>query len=145
MLFGDDRDRMRGYFCEIWQKRESGQPLEPLEGIIAEIIGIHPEYHAVLSDPDNAAGREFSIEAGDSNPFLHMGMHIAIREQLLSDRPAGIREVYRSLRERYGDEHATEHRMMECLGETLWEAQRAGAAPDDSRYLRRLARLAQRH
>ena len=145
MLFGDDRSRMRRYFCEIWQKRELGQPLEPLEGIIAEIIATHPEYHQILGDPDTVAGREYAIEADASNPFLHMGMHIAIREQLLSDRPAGIREVYRLLRERYGDEHATEHQMMECLGETLWEAQRDGAAPDDSRYLRRLERLAQRY
>jgi hypothetical protein len=145
MLFDTDRNRMRRYFCEVWRKRELGQMLEPLEVIIAEIIIAHPEYHEILRDPDTAAGRTYSIEANANNPFLHMGMHIAIREQLLSDRPAGIRNLYRLLRERYGDEHATEHQMMECLGETLWEAQRGGTAPDDSRYLQRLERLAQRH
>jgi hypothetical protein len=145
MLFGNDRDQMRRYFCEVWRKRETGSPLEPLERIIAEIIVAHPEYHSILSDPDAAAGRDYPVEAGATNPFLHMSMHIAIQEQLLSDRPTGVRDIYRSLRDRYGDEHATEHHMMECLAETLWEAQRSGTAPDESFYLRRLQRLAQRH
>lgn len=145
MLFSSDRNRMRRYFCEAWRKNNAGEALEPLEKMIAEVIAGHPEYQPLLADPDDALTRDFSVEAGESNPFLHMGMHIAIQEQLTSGRPAGIIEIYKRLCLRFGDSHTVEHRMMECLGETLWEAQRSGAAPDEKRYLERLGELARRH
>lgn len=144
MLFGTDRNQLRRYFCEIWQKQVAGQPLEPLEQMIAAVIEQHPEYQALLSDPEAALKRDYLPELGEANPFLHMGMHIAIQEQLAGNRPAGIVEVYRSLCLRYGDNHTAQHRMMETLGETLWEAQRHGALPDEARYLQRLRQSVQR-
>jgi hypothetical protein len=77
---------------------------------------------------------------GETNPFLHMGMHLAIQEQLGGQRPEGILEVYQQLCRRMTG-HAAEHQMMECLGETLWEAQRNGVEPDERVYLERLRRL----
>ena len=141
-MFGNDRDRLRRYYCTVWDKANTGQPLEPLEGIIAEAIRAHPEYHSVLTDVETALSREYTPELGQTNPFLHLGMHIAIHEQLASNRPAGILDVYQRLCRRTGDAHAAEHLMMECLGETLWEAQRAGREPDERAYLERLWRLA---
>lgn len=141
-MFGNDRDRLRRYYCTVWDKARAGQPLEPLEQIIAEAIRAHPEYQPVLADVETALGREYTPEQGQTNPFLHLGMHIAIREQLGSNRPAGILDLYQRLCRRAGDAHAAEHRMMECLGETLWEAQRAGREPDEQAYLERLRRLA---
>jgi hypothetical protein len=141
MLFGNDRNQMRRYFCEVWRKAEAGIPLEPLERIIVAVIAQHPEYQALLSDPDTAMARDYPLEVGETNPFLHLGMHIAIQEQLSSNRPAGIREVYGLLRRRFNDDHTAEHHMMECLGETLWEAQRNGTPPDEALYLQRLRRL----
>ena len=96
-----------------------------------------------MADTERALGREYLPEMGQSNPFLHMGMHIAIQEQLGSNRPAGILDVYQQLCQRTGDSHAVEHAMMECLGETLWEAQRAGRDPDERLYLQRLRHLCQ--
>lgn len=87
---------------------------------------------------------DYTPEMGQTNPFLHMGMHIAIQEQLGSNRPDGIRDVYRQICRRSGDAHAAEHLMMECLGETLWEAQRTGMEPDERVYLERLRRLTKR-
>ena len=87
--------------------------------------------------------RDYTPEMGQTNPFLHMGMHIAIREQLGGDRPAGILVVYQRLCRRL-DSHAAEHLMMECLGETLWEAQRGGGEPDERVYLERLRQLARK-
>lgn len=141
-MFGNDRDHLRRYYCTVWEKASAGQPLEPLEQIIAEAIREHPEYQPVLADADAALGREYTPEQGQTNPFLHLGMHIAIQEQLGSNRPAGILDLYQRLCRRVGDAHAVEHRMMECLGETLWEAQRAGREPDERAYLERLRRLA---
>lgn len=141
-MFGNDRDSLRRYYRTVWDKATAGQPLEPLEHLIAGVIREHPEYQPVLADPEIALGREYTPEQGQTNPFLHMGMHIAIQEQLGGDRPAGILDLYQRLRRRMGDSHAVEHRMMECLGETLWEAQRDGVEPDERVYLERLRRLA---
>lgn len=141
-MFGNDRDRLRRYYGVIWGKASAGQPLEPLEQLIAAVIREHPEYQPVLSDIGIALNREYPPEMGQTNPFLHMGMHIAIREQVGSGRPEGILDLYRRLCQRAGEAHVAEHWMMECLGETLWEAQRAGQEPDEQSYLERLRRLA---
>ena len=134
---------MRRAYVEAWSKSRAGQPLEPLERLIAEIIAEHPEYHDPLESPD-ALAREFPPEAGRSNPFLHMGLHVAIREQLATDRPPGVRGLYAALLPRFSDAHRLEHALMECLAETLWDAQRAGTAPDEGRYLARVRRLTER-
>ena len=134
---------MRRAYVDAWSKSRAGQPLEPLERLLAEIIAEHPEYHAPLESPD-ALVREFPPEAGRSNPFLHLGLHVAIREQLATDRPPGLRGLYTALLPRFADAHVLEHALMECLAETLWDAQRAGAAPDEARYLARVRRLAER-
>ncbi len=140
-MFGNDRNSLRRYYCTAWDKAQSGQTLEPLEQLIVGVIREHPEYQPALTRAETALEREYLPEMGETNPFLHMGMHIALQEQLGSQRPAGIVEIYQRLCRRLGDRHAAEHQMIECLGETLWEAQRRGAEPDERAYLRRLRRL----
>ena len=141
MLFGQDRNQMRQFFCQVWDKQQTQQTLEPLEQIIATIIDQHPEYQTLLSDSKRAQDLEFQPEFGETNPFLHMGMHIAIQEQLTMQRPVGIRDVYQRLAQRHGDTHMAEHQMMEILAETLWQAQRTGTAPDETQYLYKLQQL----
>lgn len=136
MIFGQDRDQIRALYCGAWQQHISGQPLEPLQAQIVAVIELHPEYQGLLEKPELALGREYAPETGETNPFLHMGMHLAIREQIGTDRPAGIRDVYRRLLlGNGGDSHALDHRIMECLAEMIWHAQREGEMPDEARYL----------
>ncbi|MCC6134631.1 MAG: DUF1841 family protein [Candidatus Contendobacter sp.] len=142
-MFGNDRNSLRRYYCAVWEKANAGQDLEPLERLIAGVIREHPEYQPMLVDTEAALGREYLPEMGQTNPFLHLGMHIAIHEQLGSNRPAGILDLYQQLCRIAGDSHDAEHRMMDCLGETLWEAQRNGREPDESAYLERLMKKAQ--
>lgn len=106
-----------------------------LETIIADVIRLHPEYHRLLEDAGKTLDKDWLPEGGETNPFLHMGMHIAIREQLSIDRPAGIKAAYGALLAHRGDAHAAEHEMLECLGETLWRAQRENKLPDEQAYL----------
>lgn len=143
MLYGSDRDDLRRAYVDAWSKSRAGQPLEPLERLLAEVVAEHPEYHPTLESP-GALDREFTPDSGDSNPFLHMGLHVAIREQLATDRPPGVREAYAELLPRFGDAHRLEHALIECLAETLWDAQRAGAAPDESAYLNCVRRIVTR-
>jgi hypothetical protein len=123
-------------FFEVWRKQQAGEPLSALETIVADIIRLHPEYQPLLADdPDKALDRDWRPEGGETNPFLHMGLHIAIREQLSIDRPSGVRAAYEALLKRHGDAHKAEHLMLECLAETLWRGQREGRLPDEQAYL----------
>ena len=136
MIFGTDRNQLRRFYCETWQRRQRGEVLDPLGQQVALVIEEHPEYHALVASADQALSTEFTPEAGQVNPFLHMGMHLAIREQVSTDRPAGIHQVYQQLLQRLGA-HEAEHAMMDCLGEAIWTAQRTQAAPDEQGYLDR--------
>jgi hypothetical protein len=139
-MFTQDRDRMRRYFLDVWRKARQGASLEPLEQQIAGIVRAHPEYHALLGDGGNALTREFLPGDGQANPFLHLSLHLAVLEQVGTDRPAGIRAIYQRLVSRTGDPHEAEHRIMDCLAESIWEAQRAGRAPDETAYMACLQR-----
>ena len=141
MIFGQDRNRLRRYYLQAWRKKQAGEALEPLENLIAAVIGQHPEYHSLLESEDTL-DRDFTPEGGQTNPFLHMGMHISLAEQIATDRPAGIRDIHRQVSTRLGDPHQAEHQMMECLGLALWEAQRQNRAPDEQAYLECLKKLA---
>ena len=140
-MIGQDREQLRRFFQTTWQKRLDEQPLQALEQLVAQVIEQHPEYHRHLSD-ENGLQRDFSPEQGETNPWLHMGMHISLGEQLGADRPDGIRGLYQQIATRLGDPHTAEHAMMDCLGAALWEAQRAGHAPDEASYLECLKKLA---
>lgn len=136
-----DRDASRRFFVEVWGKYGAGSVLQPLESLIAGVILQHSEYHSLLEDDTAVIERDFDIETGESNPFLHMGLHITIQEQIGADRPIGIRELYEIGLERMGDPHMLEHRMMECLGEVLWKAQRDQTMPDEFAYLEGIRRI----
>ena len=138
---GQNRDQLRRMYLEAWRKFSARTPLEPLEAQLAAVIAEHPEYVAWLEAGDAALGAEFTPEEGRENPFLHLGLHLAIREQVATNRPAGIAEIHKKLSERLGGAHEAEHAMLEPLGEALWEAQRQGRMPDEQVYLERLRRL----
>lgn len=141
-LFGSfRRDELRRLYLEAWRKLKAGAPLEPLEAQIAAVIAEHPEYVPWLESGEEALAADFTPEGGRENPFLHMALHLAIRDQVATDRPQGIARLQRELAQRLGDAHAAEHAMMEALAETLWEAQRGGGAPDERAYLQRLEQL----
>ena len=141
MLFGAERNQMRQLFIDAWRKQQQAQPMEPLERLIADIALDHPEYHALLADPEQALDKDFPPEAGQSNPFLHMAMHISLREQVGTDRPAGIGRLHQRLAQRLGDLHEAEHQLMECLARMLWEAQVEQRLPDEQAYLECVKRL----
>lgn len=142
MIYSQDRSKLRQQYLDVWKKANNGDPMEPMETLIADVIKEHPEYHPLMKNAEAAIDSEFYPEHGTTNPFLHMGMHIALREQVATDRPAGIADITRKLLLRYRDSHEMEHHMMESLGKTLWEAQRNNTAPDEQAYMESLRELA---
>ncbi len=144
MLFGQDRNQLRRMYCEAWSRHRQQLPVEPLQSEIVAVIEQHPEYHPLLENPDKALGKEYPPELGETNPFLHMGIHLAIREQVGTDRPKGIRALYQQLSVNSTDLHELDHRLMECLAEMIWQAQRDGSMPDEERYLDCVRALAEK-
>jgi hypothetical protein len=139
MIFGQDRGEMRRMYADSWKKRCDGLPMSPLEVQIADVVAEHPEYRDAVTGGD--LDRDYTPEGGETNPFLHMGLHLGIREQVATNRPAGINQIFQKLAAKIGNPHQAEHRMIDCLAETLWEAQSQNSAPDENRYLERLRQL----
>ncbi len=134
-MFGQDRHALRAMYREAWEKRLAGAPMSPLQTQIADVIAQHPEYAAAVADD---ASEDQDFDAAVANPYLHLGLHLALRDQLATDRPHGIRKLYENQLAQGHDSHTVQHRFMECLGTTLWEAQKQGRMPDDTTYLQAL-------
>jgi hypothetical protein len=144
-MFNPSKEEVRQFFCETWRKQRDGLVLTPLEAIAADWIGEHPEYRPTLDEPEDAAVRDFTPEQGQTNPFLHLSMHLAISEQISIDQPPGIRAAHDRLAAKLGSSHQAQHHIMECLGETLWEAQRNNVALDSAAYIERIQRRASQY
>jgi hypothetical protein len=129
------REQLRLAYSQAWAKHVARTPLSPLEAQIADVIALHPEYQPIVADADTAVAFEQSAAGTTDNPFLHMGLHLAVRDQIAIDRPPGIRDLHRQMQARLGEVHLAEHVLMESLGEELWNAQRDGRPPDENRYL----------
>lgn len=133
-----NRDDLRRFYVTAWHKAQAREPLEPLEELVASVISEHPEYQAMLETFETA----LTVDDQDgTNPFLHLSLHLALREQLMTDRPAGIRALYQSIRAEAVDTHTAEHRIIDCLADTLWSAQRDGLAPDEQAYMDCVSKL----
>lgn len=133
-MFTPSQHDVRRFFCATWRKHDTQQILTPLEAIARDWIVRHPEYEDWLRDEEAALAADFSVENGQSNPFLHLSMHLTISDQIAIDQPPGIRASFLQLA-RHLDEHEAHHQIMECLGEMIWHSQRNGLPPDGAAYI----------
>jgi hypothetical protein len=134
-MFQPTRDEARTFLADAWRKHKAREPLSPIEATTVDIIAAHPEYHLLLQTAPGTDRRDFLPEAGESNPFLHLHLHLALAEQLSIDQPPGIVAAYRQLLARLGQPMAAQHAVIDCLAETLWRSQRDQAPPDGEAYL----------
>lgn len=133
-MFNPSRDEARQLFFDTWRKYRQREILSGFETLALDVILLHPEYHAILDDAERYLTRDYSPEAGETNPFLHMLMHIALKEQLSIDQPRGICERFLRIQQMTGDDHAAAHQVLECLAEMIWQSQRNQSAPDAAIY-----------
>jgi hypothetical protein len=134
-MFNPSRGEAREFLFELWAKHRASAPLTPLEVMALDVILLHPEYHALLGDRERYLERDWTPEGGETNPFLHLMMHLAIEEQVSIDQPPGIRAAVESLARRRDSSHDARHEVMDCLAEVIWNAQRHGAPFDNAAYL----------
>lgn len=137
-MYTSNREAYRQTFFKVWDKHRKQLPLDPIEIQLLEIILMHPEYHVFLNKPTMYQAQEFSLE---ENPFFHMSLHLAIRDQIQMDRPTGVKCIYDRLIKKVEDEHEATHLMMTSLAKILWSAQQSGESPTDEAYLQLLNEL----
>lgn len=143
-MFDPSQEDVRRFFCGTWAKHRAGAPLTPLEAMALDAILAHPEYHAELASLEQALSAQYPVDSGRTNPFLHLSLHLGVAEQCAVDQPAGIRAALAQLTRKLDSEHEATHEVIECLAETIWQAQRSGTAPDSAAYLECLKRRASR-
>ena len=85
------REQLRLAYSQAWAKHVARSPLSTLEAQIADVIALHPEYQPVVADADTAVAFEQSAAGTSDNPFLHMGLHLAVREQVVQSHRDGPR------------------------------------------------------
>lgn len=134
-MFNPSRDQARDFLFEAWRKYRANEPLSALETIAVEAISQHPEYQTLLENRDKYVERDYAPQQGETNPFLHLSMHLAIREQIAIDQPPGVRAAHQTLSQKLDSVLDAEHQMMDCLAEMIWQAQRSKTAPDAAVYL----------
>jgi hypothetical protein len=140
-IFNPTREEVRRFFCDTWKKKNNNHILDSMETLAGNWMEQHPEYHSLLSDPERALEQNYTPEGGETNPFLHLSMHLSISEQISIDQPPGFRELAEKLSKKLGSEHEAQHRMMECLGQVMWEAQRENKPLNPENYLEALRKL----
>ena len=140
-IFNPTREEVRRFFCDTWKKKTENHILTPMEMLASDWMEKHPEYHAQLADPEGAIEQDYTPERGETNPFLHLSMHLSISEQISIDQPPGIKAIAEKLTQKLGSVHEAQHLMMECLGQVMWESQREGKPLNPENYLEALKRL----
>jgi hypothetical protein len=143
-MFTPSQHDVRRFFCDTYRKQRESLPLSPMEATASDWISQHPEYFDELADAQAALAAVYDVEAGRTNPFLHLSMHLSISEQIAIDQPTGIKQAFGLLAARLGSAHEAQHQVMECLGEMIWASQRSGLPPDGERYLECVRRRATR-
>ena len=142
MFYGQSPQDTRLFFYDTWQKYQQKKILTVIEQQLLDVILAHPEYHAILEDKTQI-DKTYLPELGETNPFLHMGLHLGLREQIMTNRPSGILDIYQRLLEKLHDPLVVEHRMMDCLVECMWLAQKNQTIPNDDDYLSLLSSMAE--
>lgn len=141
-MFNPSQSDVRRFFCAVLAKSRAAEPMDALETLASQWLQEHPEYAADLADAEAAVARAYDAADGRGNPFLHLSMHLSISEQCSIDQPQGIRQAVELLAARRDSIHDAHHEAMECLGQMLWESQRAGRPPDGQAYVECVQRRA---
>ncbi len=134
-LYNPSRDQVRQFLFDAWTKFKQHSMLTDLEKIAVEVMQMHPEYHPILNAPERYMQQQYFPEMGETNPFLHLSLHLSVIEQISINQPIGITQLYATLQKKYGDNHMAQHDLLECLAETIWQSQQNNMPLDSEHYL----------
>ncbi len=132
-------NKIRETFFTVWRKQSNNEKLEPLEKQLWNLIQEHPEYHEIFSNPEKFSDHTFADE--DENPFLHLGLHLTLLEQVSTNRPKGITAVYKDIIHTMGDVHHAEHHILSILSQQIQALVQTNKPMDEKVYLKQLKKL----
>jgi hypothetical protein len=141
-MFNPTQSDVRRFFCAVYSKWLIKDTMDGIETIAALWIAEHPEYHDDLSDPESAVARDYAVDSGRTNPFLHLSMHLSISEQCSIDQPRGIQAAVEALTSKLDSLHDAHHLAMEALGSMMWESQRSNTPPNGEVYIETIKKAA---
>lgn len=134
-LYNPSRDQARQFLFDAWAKFKQQSSLTDLEKIAVEVIQMHPEYHVIFDAPERYMQQQYFPEMGETNPFLHLSLHLSVIEQIAINQPIGIKAIYEQLKQKHNDQHIAQHDILDCLAETIWQSQRNNTPLDSTHYL----------
>jgi len=134
-LYNPSRDQARQFLFDAWTKFKQMLVLTDLEKMAVEVIQMHPEYHVVFDAPERFMHQQYFPEMGETNPFLHITLHLSAIEQISINQPIGIRQIYDKLLQQHNDKHLAYHEVVDCLAETIWHSQRNNEPLNSDHYL----------
>lgn len=138
-LYGENRQDHRQIFFEVWRKQQNHEPLDPLEKKILSILIQHPEYHFIFANPEKFIDTEYFPELGETNPYLHLSLHLTVLEQIQTNQPLGITALYQQTVAYFQDVHEAEHCIMDSLAKSLYELMRENKPFDEKAYFERIS------
>lgn len=133
-MFNPTQLEVREFFFNSYNKGINNQILTDLEKISYSLILEHQEYHHILQNPNKYLDYQWYPESGETNPFLHLSMHLTVIEQLSIDQPQGISSLFEQMCKVTEDKHKVYHELIDCLGEMLWQSQKNNTTPDATIY-----------
>ena len=134
-LYNPSRDQARQFLFDAWAKFKQTLTLTDLEKIAVEVIQMHPEYHVVFDAPERFMHQQYFPEMSETNPFLHITLHLSAIEQISINQPIGISQIYDKLLHQHNDKHLAYHDVVDCLAETIWHSQRNNEPLSSDHYL----------
>ncbi|WP_092400973.1 MULTISPECIES: DUF1841 family protein [Candidatus Ichthyocystis] len=140
-MFPPSRHEARLFFFNIWGKKLKKEPFTGIEKKASLIIEDHPEYHYILDHPKLYSDFDFSTEHGTINPFLHLSLHLTIVEQIDTDQPRGIVDLFQQLCIKHTNEHDAKHAILDILAEEIWSTIHNKTIFDNVRYLQRIKKV----
>jgi len=138
MFYTNNRNQLRQFYYDTWQKHKTHQALNDLEKQILAIMLEHPEYQNTFENNATTSTQDFSETLGQANPFMHMGLHLAVRDQIALDQPPGIQQLFQQQLNKGQKPHDLEHQIMDILAEQLWQDTQAQKPLDMANYLENL-------
>ncbi|AGF49226.1 DUF1841 family protein [Candidatus Kinetoplastidibacterium galati] len=132
-MFNPSLDQARYFFIEVWNKHKLSKTLTPIEKTTIACILEHPQFYKDLDNKESIKN-SYNSNFPESNPFLHLSMHLAISEQLLIDQPCGIKAAYNKLITS-NDPHTAIHKIIKCLTLTIQYSQTHRLELDSNKYM----------
>lgn len=116
----------RVFFLQAWKKHLQGSKLSDLESQVRDVLLLYPQYISELNQD-----KTYPLE---DNPYIQMGLHLTVWDQVRTNRPEGIRPWFLEACVA-NSQKEVEQLMLMVLRQTVYVSYQAGNLPCEQKYL----------